>query len=63
MFGTFYRSFYLIFIGLFTMLFLSAGGVTLNAALLGNPSSTIVGAGMAALCWGLIVRALDYLRE
>ena len=63
MFGTFYRSFYIVFTGMFAMLSLSAGGVTLNAAHAGDPASTIVGVGITAVCGRLALRSLAYMRE
>jgi len=63
MYAAFFRSFYLIFAGLFSMLFFGAAAIVFSAARLGDPPSAIVGVCVAALCAMLIGRALRYMGE
>ena len=63
MYSTFFRTFYLVFAGMFFMLFFAAGAIVLVAAGHGDYPSTIVGVGVAALCVDLILRATDYMRD
>ena len=60
---TFFRSFYLIFAGLFTILLLAAGIVALNAVRLGQPPTTIAAIVLAAMSGALVQRAVTFMRE
>lgn len=63
MHAMFFRSFYLIFLGLFAWLLVGVVSVTLLAAHSGSSMSTIVGVLLCALCGGLMQRAVRYMRE
>jgi hypothetical protein len=60
---TFFRSFYIVFAALFSLLFVGAGALALNAALLGESLTTGSAVALAALCGLLIDRAVRYMRE
>lgn len=57
----FFRSFYLIFSGLFATLFVAALAMTITAARRGDPPSTIASVAVAVACAALVVRSLDYM--
>lgn len=63
MFTAFFRTFYLVFAGLFVMLFITTLAIVLRAAQQGDPVSTIAAVGVGALCYLLITRAINYMRE
>jgi hypothetical protein len=59
----FFRSFYLVFAGLFVQLLLGAVIVTATAAYAGNTLITTTAACMTALCALLIQRAVQFMRD
>ena len=63
MYATFFRSFYLVFAGLFVLLLTGAAAAAVNAARLGQPLTTITGVVLAAVCGVLVQRAIAFLRE
>lgn len=63
MYATFFRSFYIIFAGLFFLLLAGAAAAAVNAARLGQPLTTITGVALTTLCGLLVQRAIAFLRE
>jgi len=62
MYTTFFRSFYLVFIGLFVMLFFGTAVIVVRAAQFGDYRATILGIGVGALIAMLIEKAARYMR-
>jgi hypothetical protein len=62
MHAMFFRSFYLIFAGLFVQLFVACSVAVLGAASAGDPLSTIAAVGLATVCAVLVKRAVSYWR-
>ena len=62
MYALFFRSFYIVFVAMYSMLFFASAVIVLSAASTGDPPSTIVGVGVATLCGMLIGRAVKYMR-
>lgn len=63
MYTSLFRSFYLVFSGLFTILFVATAAIMIRAAQQGDGPSTVAATVIAGLCLILITRALDYMRE
>ena len=63
MYATFFRSFYLVFAGLFVLLLTGAAAAAVNAARLGQPLTTITGVALAVVCGVLVQRAIAFRRE
>lgn len=59
----FFRSFYITFIGLFFMLFLSLTGVTVISAIHREALSMLTGFLMLTACAGISHRAVQYLLD
>lgn len=63
MYTALFRSLYLVFAGLFSILFVATLAIVAAAARQGDSISTTAGALIAGLCLLLITRALAYMRE
>lgn len=59
----FFRSFYMLFIGLFVMMLLAVSLVTYSVAAIGDPAATTAGLTLVTCCLALIDRAVAFMRE
>lgn len=63
MYAQFFRSFYLVFAGLYVWLMVGAVLATAIAAVRGEPATVATGSVLTALCALLVTRSARYMRE